>query len=75
MWRLSLGSYFNVSSLLFVCFQVEKSASYEFSCYFKYLSLPTAMCTVLQLTERLLLDHAQRLPESKVQYVEYTCCY
>ncbi|OWK60172.1 Translational activator GCN1 [Lonchura striata] len=26
-----------------------------------------AMCTVLQLTERLLLDHAQRLPESKVQ--------
>ncbi|KAI1232962.1 hypothetical protein IHE44_0006149 [Lamprotornis superbus] len=28
-----------------------------------------AMCTVLQLTERLLLDHAQRLPESKVQYV------
>lgn len=75
MWRLSLGSYFNVSSLLFVCFQVEKSAFYEFSCYFKYLSLPTAMCTVLQLTERLLLDHAQRLPESKVQYVEYTCCY
>lgn len=32
------------------------------------------MCTVLQLTERLLLDHAQRLPESKVQYVECTCC-
>uniref|UniRef100_A0A8B9G653 GCN1 activator of EIF2AK4 n=1 Tax=Amazona collaria TaxID=241587 RepID=A0A8B9G653_9PSIT len=26
-----------------------------------------AMCTVLQLTERLLLDHVQRLPESKVQ--------
>uniref|UniRef100_A0A8C9FZC0 GCN1 activator of EIF2AK4 n=1 Tax=Pavo cristatus TaxID=9049 RepID=A0A8C9FZC0_PAVCR len=26
-----------------------------------------AMCTVLQLTERLLLDHAQRLPESKIQ--------
>ncbi|XP_030316225.1 eIF-2-alpha kinase activator GCN1 isoform X2 [Calypte anna] len=26
-----------------------------------------AMCTVLQLTERLLLDHAQRLPETKVQ--------
>lgn len=25
------------------------------------------MCTVLQLTERLLLDHAQRLPESKIQ--------
>lgn len=29
------------------------------------------MCTVLQLTERLLLDHAQRLPESKVQYVRW----
>lgn len=29
------------------------------------------MCTVLQLTERLLLDHAQRLPESKVQYVQW----
>ncbi|XP_065273696.1 stalled ribosome sensor GCN1 [Emys orbicularis] len=26
-----------------------------------------AMCTVLQLTERLLLDHAHRLPENKVQ--------
>lgn len=33
------------------------------------------MCTVLQLTERLLLDHAQRLPESKVQYVEFSCCH
>lgn len=32
------------------------------------------MCTVLQLTERLLLDHAQRLPESKVQYVRCPCC-
>ncbi|OXB71660.1 UNVERIFIED_CONTAM: hypothetical protein H355_015599, partial [Colinus virginianus] len=26
-----------------------------------------AMCTVLLLTERLLLDHAQRLPEGKIQ--------
>lgn len=33
------------------------------------------MCTVLQLTERLLLDYAQRLPESKVQYVEHACCH
>ncbi|PKU38611.1 translational activator hypothetical protein [Limosa lapponica baueri] len=31
------------------------------------MSVLSAMCTVLQLTERLLLDHAQRLPESKVQ--------
>lgn len=67
-----------MSLLLFVCFQVKKKNSlfpYEVSCYFKYLCFPTAMCTVLQLTERLLLDHAQRLPESKVQYVDCSCCH
>lgn len=60
---------------MFVCFQVKNLLPYEVSLwsYLKYLFFPTAMCTVLQLTERLLLDHAQRLPESKVQYVECSC--
>lgn len=31
-----------------------------------------ALCTVLQLTERLFLDHPQRLTGNKVQYVRLT---
>lgn len=31
-----------------------------------------ALCTVLHLTERLLLDHPHRLTGSKVQYVRLT---
>ncbi|XP_036613862.1 eIF-2-alpha kinase activator GCN1 [Trichosurus vulpecula] len=34
---------------------------------FLLLASEDALCTVLQLTERLLLDHAHRLPGSKVQ--------
>lgn len=36
-----------------------------------FLSL-TALCTVLHLTERLFLDHPNRLTNSKVQYVSLT---
>uniref|UniRef100_A0A8C3UHX5 GCN1 activator of EIF2AK4 n=1 Tax=Catharus ustulatus TaxID=91951 RepID=A0A8C3UHX5_CATUS len=35
----------------------KKVFPYDISCCFKSLSFPSAMCTVLQLTERLLLDH------------------
>ncbi|EMP24440.1 Translational activator GCN1 [Chelonia mydas] len=45
----------------------EGVASALLICRMSLADALTAMCTVLQLTERLLLDHAHRLPENKVQ--------
>lgn len=78
---LCRGSFWTVIWMCPACYlfilRLKKNnlLPYEITGCFKCLFVPPAMCTVLQLTERLLLDHAQRLPESKIQYVECTCCY